>query len=96
MEEKSQLPEQEQRNIVGFNYQMLKNAASEVLMERFDNGVIDYSVYCTLSHTNFICAMKTALDFKLKVGDRVMTEEELYQYANELVDERIQRFRQFN
>lgn len=92
MEEKSQLPEQEQRNIVDFNYQMLRNAASEVLTERFDNGVIDYHVYCTLNHTNFICAMKTALDFKLKVGDRVMTEEECYQYANELVDERIQRF----
>lgn len=92
MEEKSQLPEQEQRNIVWLNYQMLRNAASEVLMERFDNGVIDYHVYCTLNRTNFIRAMKTALDFKFEVGDRAMTEEELYQYANELVDERIQRF----
>lgn len=92
MEEKSQLPEQEQRNIVWLNYQMLRNAASEVLRERFDNGVIDYQLYCTLNRTNFICAMKTALDFKLKVGDRAMTEEELYQHANELVDERIQRF----
>lgn len=92
MEEKPELPEQEQRNIVGFNYQLLRNAASEVLTERFDNGVIDYRVYCTLNRANFLCAMKTALDFKLKVGDRVMTEEELYQYANELVDERIQRF----
>lgn len=92
MEEKSQLSEQEQRNIVGFNYQLLRNAASEVLTERFDNGVIDYRVYCTLNRANFLGAMKTALDFKLKVGDRVMTEEELYQYANELVDERIQRF----
>ena len=87
MEEKPELPEQEQRDIVGFNYQMLRNAASEVLTERFDNGVIDYRVYSMLNRT-----MKTALDFKLKVGDRVMTEEELYQYANELVDERIQRF----
>lgn len=92
MEEKQELPEQEQRNIVGLNYQMLRSAASEVLMERFDNGVIDYHVYCTLNRTNFISAMKTALDFKLKVGDRVMTEEEVYQYANELVDERIQKF----
>ena len=92
MEEKPELPEQEQRNIVNFNYQMLRNAASEVLMERFDNGEIDYSVYGMLNRTNFISAMKTALDFKLKVGDRVMTEEEAHQYANELVDERIQRF----
>lgn len=92
MEEKPELPEQGQRNIVNFNYQMLRNAASEVLMERFDNGVIDYHVYGMLNHTNFISAMKTALDFKLKVGDRVMTEEEVYKYANELVDERVQRF----
>lgn len=92
MEEKQELPEQEQRNIVNFNYQMLRNAASEVLTERLDNGAIDYRVYGMLNRTNFISAMKTALDFKLKVGDRVMTEEELYQYANELVDERIQRF----
>ena len=92
MEEKSELPEQEQRNIVGLNYQMLRNAASEVLTERFDNGVIDYHVYGMLNRTNFISAMKTALNFKLKVGDRVMTEEEIYKYANEIVDERIQRF----
>lgn len=92
MEEKPELPEQGQRNIVNFNYQMLRNAASGVLMERFDNGVIDYHVYGMLNHTNFISAMKTALDFKLKVGDRVMTEEEVYKYANELVDERVQRF----
>lgn len=92
MEEKSELPEQEQRNIVGLNYQMLKSTASEVLAERFDNGAIDCHVYGMLNRTNFISAMKTALDFKLKVGDRVMTEDEVYRYANELVDERIQRF----
>lgn len=91
MEEKPELPEQEQRNIVGFNYHMLRNTVSEVLAERLGNDAIDYRVYCILGRCNFISAMKTALDFKLKVGDRVMTEEEVYQYANELVDERIQR-----
>lgn len=87
------MEEQEERDIVMWNTNMLKSAISDILVSRIAHRMLNDDEAYIISKCPFFIVIKKALIFKLEVGDRQMTEKEIYKYANEIVDERIHRIR---
>lgn len=87
------MEEQEERDIVMWNTNMIKSAIDDILADAVTNRIHSVDEAYFISKCPFFIVIKKALIFKLEVGDRQMTEEEIYKYANEIIDERIKRIR---
>ena len=87
------MEEQEERDIVMWNTNMLKSAINDILADAVINHIHNADEAYFISKCPFFIVIKKALIFKLEVGDRQMTKEEIYKYANEIIDERIKRIR---
>lgn len=92
-EEKPELTTREMYDIVRWNSNMIKSAIDDILADKVLHRMLNDNEADIISKCTFAVAVKPALDFKFEVGDRTMTEEEVYKYANEIIDERIDRIR---
>ena len=92
-EEKPELTTREMYDIVRWNSNMIKSAIDDILADKVLHRMLNDNEADVISKCTFAVAVKPALDFKFEVGDRVMTEKEVYKYANEIIDERIDRIR---
>ncbi len=90
---KPELTTQEMYDIVLWNTNMIKSAIADILVDKVLQRMLYDNEARVISKCPFTTAVKAALDFKFEVGDRAMTEEEVYKYANEIIDERIKRIR---
>ena len=72
---------------------MIKSAINDILADAVANRIHSADEAYIISKCPFFIVIKKALIFKLEVGDRQMTEKEIYEYANEIIDERIHRIR---
>lgn len=95
-EEKPELTTQEMSYTVRWNTNMIKSAIDDILADKVLHRMLNGNEARVISKCPFAMAVKHALDFKFEVGDRAMTEEEVYKCANEIISERIDRIRQFN
>ena len=96
MRKKPKLTEQEKRDIVQWNVNMITSAISGIVDDRITHHTLSADEAGVIGKCPFFAAITRAFAFRVVVGDRQMTEDEVYKIANEIVDERINRIRKFN
>lgn len=93
LEEKPEQTTEEMYGTIRWNASMIKSAIEDILADAVTNHIHNADEAYAISKCPFFTVVAKALAFRLEVGDRPMTEEEVYKYANEIIDERIERIR---